>query len=64
LFLLREFADLRQQRDYYHGIKDTENFKKNRNKLTSSIRTSKANYFSEAIKSGNNVGDNGHLDSK
>jgi hypothetical protein len=46
-----EFADLRQQRDYYHGIKDTENFKKYRNKLTSSIRTSKANYFSEAIKS-------------
>jgi RNAse (barnase) inhibitor barstar len=25
--------------------------------LTSSIRTSKANYFSEAIKSGNNVGE-------
>jgi hypothetical protein len=40
-----------------HGIKDTENFKKCRNKLTSSIRTSKANYFSEAIKSGNNVGE-------
>jgi hypothetical protein len=53
----KEFADLRQQRDYYHGIKDTENFKKYRNKLTSSIRTSKANYFSEAIKSGNNVGE-------
>ena len=32
-------------------------FKKYRNKLTSSIRTSKANYFSEAIKSGNNVGE-------
>ena len=46
----------RQQRDYCHGI-DTENFKKYRNKLTSSIRTSKANYFSEAIKSGNNVGE-------
>jgi hypothetical protein len=42
---------------YYHGIKDTENFKKYRNKLTSSIRTSKANYISEAIKSGNNVGE-------
>jgi hypothetical protein len=53
----KEFADLRQQRDYYHGIKDTENFKKYRNKLTSSIRTSKANYISEAIKSGNNVGE-------
>jgi hypothetical protein len=53
----KEFADLRQQRDYYHGIKDTENFKKYRNKLTSSIRTSKANYFSEAIKSDNNVGE-------
>ena len=53
----KEFADLRQQRDYYHGIKDTKNFKKYRNKLTSSIRTSKANYFSEAIKSGNNVGE-------
>jgi hypothetical protein len=23
----KEFADLRQQRDYYHGIKDTEIFK-------------------------------------
>ena len=31
-------------------------FQKNRNKLTSSIRTSKANYFSEA-KSSNNVGE-------
>ena len=29
--------------------------KPKRNKLTSSSRTSKANYFSEAIKSGNNV---------
>ena len=44
-------------RDYYHGINDTDNFKKYRNKLTSSIRTSKANYISEAIKSGNNVGE-------
>ena len=52
-----EFADLRQQRDYYHGIKDTENFKKYRNKSTSSIRTSKGNYISEATKSGNNVGE-------
>ena len=52
----KEFADLRPQRDFYHGI-DTENLKKYRNKLTSSIRTSKANYFSEAIKSGNNVGE-------
>ena len=33
------------------------NFKTYRNKLTSSIRTSKAIYFSEAIKSGNNVGE-------
>jgi hypothetical protein len=33
------------------------NFKKYRNKLTSSIRTCKAIYFSEAIKSGNNVGE-------
>ena len=33
------------------------NFKIYRNKLTSSIRTSKAIYFSEAIKSGNNVGE-------
>ena len=39
------------------GINDTDNFKKYRNKLTSSIRTSKANYISEAIKSGNNVGE-------
>jgi hypothetical protein len=31
----KEFVDLRQQRDYYHGIKDTENLKKYRNKLTS-----------------------------
>jgi hypothetical protein len=53
----KEFADLRQQRDYYHGIKDTENFKKYRNKSTSSIRTSKGNYISEATKSGNNVGE-------
>jgi hypothetical protein len=53
----KEFADLRQQRDHYHGIKDTENFNKYRDKLTSSIRTSKANYFFEAIKSGNNVGE-------
>ena len=30
-----------KQRDYYHGIKDTENFQKYRNNLTSSIRTSK-----------------------
>jgi hypothetical protein len=36
---------------------DTVIFKKYRNKLTSSIRTSKAIYFSEAIKSGNNVGE-------
>ena len=50
----KEFVDLRQQRDYYHGVKDTENFKTYRNKLTSS---SKANYVSEAIKSGNNVGE-------
>jgi hypothetical protein len=48
---------LRQQRDYYRGITDTVNFKKYINKLTSSIRTSKAIYFSEAIKSGNNVGE-------
>jgi hypothetical protein len=53
----KEFADLRQQRDYYRGITDTVNFKTYRNKLTSSIRTSKAIYFSEAIKSGNNVGE-------
>jgi hypothetical protein len=33
--------------DSHVCIKDTENFKKYRNKLTSSIRTSKANYFSE-----------------
>jgi hypothetical protein len=33
------------------------NFKTYRNKLTSLIRTSKAIYFSEAINSGNNVGE-------
>ena len=53
----KEFADLGRQRDYYHDIKDTKNFKKYRNKLTSSIRTFKANYFFEAIKYGNNVGE-------
>ena len=52
-----DFTELRQQRDYCHKIKDFDNFKRNKNKLTSSIRSSKTKYFSEAIQSGKNIGE-------
>jgi hypothetical protein len=45
----KEFADLGRQRDYYHDIKDTKNFKKYRNKLTSSIRKISVSNYSMLI---------------
>jgi hypothetical protein len=58
----KEFVKIKESMVCFPGypvstITDTVNFKTYRNKLTSSIRTSKAIYFSEAIKSGNNVGE-------
>ena len=52
-----EINEARHKRDYYHKLKDTENYKQWRNKVTSLIKNAKADYYKQAIEKNKNTTD-------
>ena len=53
-----EINEARHKCDYYHKIKDTENYKQWHNKVTSLIEDEKADYYKPAIEKNKNTTDN------
>ena len=52
-----EINEARHKRDFYHKLKDTENYKQWRNKVTSLIKEAKADYYKQAIEKNKNTTD-------
>ena len=52
-----EINEARHKRDRYHKLKDTENYKYWRNRVTSLIKQAKADYYKQAIENNKNTTD-------
>ena len=52
-----EINEARHKRDRYHKLKDTENYKYWRNRVTSLIKQAKADYYKQAIENNKNTND-------